>query len=82
MPQVGREVAEEVEAGRVGPVEVVEQEEGRAGGGELGEESPHLGEERGLVGDARQPAAGEGGRGRRAGSGRAGRPANRSSQGP
>ena len=64
MPQVGTDVAQEVEAGRVGPVEVLEEDEDWTSGGELGQESPHLGEERGLIGDRRQPAAGEGGRGR------------------
>ena len=65
VPQAGRKVAEEFQAGGIGPMEIFEQHEDRAGGGELGEEAADFGEERGLVGDALQRAAGEGGRGRR-----------------
>ena len=81
VPQVRGEVAQEVEAGRIGPMEVFEEDESRTGGGELGEERRDLGEERGLVGHRRQPTAGEGGRGRgRSGSRR--HASNRSSHGP
>jgi hypothetical protein len=50
-PYVGTNVTQEVDAGRVGPVEVFEEDEGRTSGSKHSQELPHLGEERGLVGD-------------------------------
>ena len=81
MPQVGSDVSQEVDAGGVGPMEVLENDEGWAVGGELSKELPHLREERGLVGDAasRPPAKAAGGAGR-PGSRR--HSSKRSSQGP
>ena len=60
---LGRDVPEDLQAGRVGPVEVFEKDDRGADGGQLGEESADLGEEGGLVGDGLQLAAGEGRRG-------------------
>ena len=62
LPQVGRDMPEQLQAGGIGPVQVLEEDEGWAGGAELGEEAAHVGEERGLVGDGIEHAAGEGGR--------------------
>ena len=82
VPQVGRDVAQQLQAGRIGPVQIFEENEKRASGAELGEEAADLGEECGLVGDALQHAAGEGGR-RRGQRGIAqDTSATRSSQGP
>ena len=50
---------EELQAGGVGPVEVLEEDYGRTDGGERGEERVNLGEEGGLVSDGLQPSAGK-----------------------
>ena len=62
MAKVGRNMAQEFQTGGIGPVQILEEHEDRAGGAELGEEAADLSEERGLVGDALQDAAGEGSR--------------------
>ena len=71
VPQAGGEMPEELQAGGIGPMEIFEQEEGRTGGGERGEERADLGEERGLVGHGLQPAARRRRPGAAAGRGRA-----------
>jgi hypothetical protein len=50
---------QELEAGRVSPMEVFEHDESRTDRGEGGDEAPHLGKERGLAGDALEPAVGK-----------------------
>src|SRR5215213_2565665 len=60
MPQVGSHISQEVDAGRVGPMKVLEEDEGWVVDGELSQELPHFAEERGLIGDRCKPATDEG----------------------
>ena len=81
MPQAGGEMPEELQAGRVGPMQVFEQEEGRTGISERNEKCADFGKERGLIGHTLQStlakAAGGGGR-----SWSKAQASNRSSHGP
>ena len=60
LAKVGRNMAEKLQTGGIGPVQILEQHQDGAGGAELGEEAADFGEEGGLIGDALQDTPGEG----------------------
>src|SRR4051812_14640252 len=65
VPQVRRDVSQEIDARGVCPTEVLEEDESWIGSAEFKQKLSHVGEERGLVGDGRQTTASEGSRRRR-----------------
>ena len=59
------DMPQEFETRRISPMEVFQHDESRTDRGEVGDEAPHLGKERGLAGDPFESTVGK--RGRRRG---------------